>query len=97
MAKTGRTLDEILTNSKPAMDEPATPATLPAAKVAVSAGDDVRVVTAAKESLPAKVIGVRGFNKVDLEFELNGAVETITSAPFDPTKQRPDSWHLPNT
>ena len=62
-------------------------------KKAVAIGDKVSVVTAAGESLPAKVTKVVSPKLVDLEFEFREEPMVITSSPLDESGKRPDSWH----
>jgi len=69
-----------------------------AKQLAVSVGDEVRLVLANKECVPAKVTATgKRPNCVDLHAEVNGEFFDITSSPYDPTKQQADSWHLPHT
>lgn len=64
----------------------------------VKAGDEIHLVHANGKHLPATVTRVRGGNLVDVEADLGGDEPlVITSAPWDDTGKRADSWHLPES
>ena len=60
----------------------------------VKAGDEVRLVAARGEHLPAKVLRVHPSGKLDVEFQLGDDTFEIHASPFDADGKLPDSWHV---
>jgi hypothetical protein len=60
-------------------------------------GEDVMVVTARGEHVPAKIIKRNEDGTIDVEF-VYADKETvlITSSPRDDKREKPDSWHFPS-
>jgi hypothetical protein len=67
-----------------------------ASNTKVEKGTEIRLVLADGKHQAAKVIKLRGGDRVDLEADLGGSEPlVITSSPRDDSGKQADSWHLP--
>lgn len=65
---------------------------MPAPKV--TKDQEVLLVTAWKDHLPARVVSQARDGTVTLTAEYAGKPITISSSPYDPAGAAPDSWHI---